>query len=810
MKKILGWLCIVSILLTSMVAGTTIVSAATPSTATVTDVYASGNWTVGQTVTAHFTYYDPTGKPQVGDAQIQWYRNKMSAAGETAIPGATSANYTITADDTAYSLYFTVTVSNADGAGKTFYSPIYQSPKAADAAATAPTRLRGHMVLMGGATEFVPGATVRAVGQAAFTNGKAPGQYSYLWRVRDTKTSNSNTNRAYTETYTIQEEDYGKWLECVITPKDEDGVSNGALYVPVKIGTKFGLDSELLTGSGFYRNPNSTNLINRIWYQQSDQLYSYGGTTIVNLTVDTKKAVKFDGFYFNANRVKTDFDVSYSLDNVTWHDFTPAVVTTEGNVDAEYESNTVYTARYFRITFGVTGNCTVNYAFPYLSAANRSAEYIDIDSVGYGAEANNGTLAITNITYGTPLKTLADSVVAVNDESVVSVTDAIGAAVATENITLTDANVANYRIKVANGDHNQSYALELAGNVFENDFSGMVEGKKYMNNKLAGQTRDIPGGVCYWDENGTTPETSAYGIRESIGNGEYAMKVVNNGAVVKPEGKDAAIVQFWSTATNLDPTGCYSLTYRIKADDNTSIGLHCRAGSRSSAYFDRASFRMNVGEGLFVSDGSKHARVADFESNQWYNIELVIDYNDNSQSIWINGVNYGMDIPFNVNSGTVDKTQLSYDIILWDAVGNTTDESYIADFQVRKVWDVATKVSADGEALGMKLYNGDAVVNSLAAGTYTAKGNGNIFSDDYYVAVYKVTYADDAEEVMTGCSLINAYCISGSGTAQINNIEVPAAAYENYPSGNKKSEAIVKIFCFNDGLKPARDFLQID
>ena len=70
------------------------------------------------------------------------------------------------------------------------------------------------------------------------------------------------------------------------------------------------------------------------------------------------------------------------------------------NFTKELTLDTAKTARYFKVSFTAKNAYPVlKEIFPFLSAANRSAEYIDISSVGYGAVADNAALKISNIIY---------------------------------------------------------------------------------------------------------------------------------------------------------------------------------------------------------------------------------------------------------------------------------------------------------------------------------------------------------------------------------------------------------------------------
>ena len=814
MKKILGWLCIISILVMNTVAGTSVSFASGISTATVTDVYATGNWTVGQTVTAHYTYYDPEGKPQVGDAAIQWYRTNVNAYDGTPIEGATSSDYILSADDVNYMLYFTVTVSNADGVGKTFYSPEYTKPKAVNSAATTPVALSTHIALTGGATEYIPGSTVRAVMQVAYQDLAEAGSATYSWSVRDTMASTEKTLRANTETYTISEEDYGKWLECSMRSYNVNKKSTYEQKVVVKVGTRFTLNSELIEWKDIYHKLTAANgnvpanTINNLWYQPNDALYA-GGNWKTSIIVDTKKSVKFDGFYFKASNVKTDFKLQYSVDNVIWNEL-PVTVETAGAVELEKNFDNVYTARYFKISYGTAGTCYLYNAFPYLSDKNRGAEYVDIASAENGVQIDNKEFTLSNITIGMPLKTLKESLILANDTSVISVTDASGVEV--EEITdiyLSTENISDYRIKVSNGSNSQSYTMAIADTVYANDFSGMEEGKEYndLSNVVEGTScQHIPGTVSYWYNNASniTAEKTTYGIREAINDGSYAVKVVSNGVVAK----NYQPLKLNVDLNNLDSNGFYSFKFRIRTGENTEFKVAAKA---NGSWISRDVLRMDKEDGikLPVSAVNTLEHKAGFKLNQWYEVEIVTDLENKTQSVWIDGANYCAEIPFTAGHNTI--TKLTYEISLFDIVGKSNDISYIADIKANKVWDINSKISADGTGIGMKLYDGDVAVETLTPGaTYTAKGNGNVFSDDYIVAVYQVEYADESVKTEIGSKLINVYYAEGNSAEQISNVVIPTTAYSKYDSGNTKTAVAVKILSWNDGVVPTGDFIKID
>ncbi len=805
MKRILSIFCIVAVLMMSMATGTVFVSAATTSTASATDVYASGNWMIGETVSANYTYYDPSGKAETADSvAIQWYRLKQDTKTATAISGATSKDYTLTSDDSGYWLYFTVKTTNADGQGTTVRSPIYTTPSASTI--TTPALKRAQIIITGGAQNVEPGVTLRANAQTAFPSSVTASDYTitYQWRVRDT-IDGENTNRTGSDaqTYTITEADYGKFLEVVVTMKDKNNAQVGdTFYSRVKVGTKFGLDTTVTPNNQLKRD---SNIVNSLWYQSSESIYTYTGNIII--TADAGKSVRFDGFFVHASNAGPGLTLSYSNDNATWSTLTYSPEFTKGQtVNQEFTSAEVLTARYFKLSYtpktstNEAANSYIYSFYPFLSAANRSADCVDIDSIGCSASADNSSLSITKVIYGTPLKTLTDSIVTSHADAVVSVTDASGNAIEDiENIRLTTSNASDYRVKVAYGDRSQSYTIAIASAIKTNDFSSMVEGTKYMNTDL--QAGYIPGSTSSNFLKVGTVDTAPYGIRETLDDGSYALKVVSNGNVSKGN----AVLQLWHVGYGLNSESSCSFSCKVKPDDNTVVILGGKVGDTNGKFITPNPIELKT-DGIYVSNGKGGTkRVADFAPDCWYELEIVTDYKNKTQSLWINGVNYGMNLPYNADD-SASKSALAMNVRFDCAEGGANDINYVKDIAFNKVWDSTCKVSADGKPIGMTLYKGDTAVDELTAGIYTAKGNGNVFSDDYYAAVYKYEYANDTSKTVIGSELIKAYHVAGSANAQITGIEVPATAFANYDdSGYTKTAAVVKLFAFNNIIMPVVD-----
>lgn len=806
MKRILGWLCIVSILVMSMTAGT-IVSFAATETASVTDIYATGNWKMGNEVTAHYTTQD-------SNAKIQWYRIGNLKAG-TAIDGATSSKYTIQRGDvydSFTSVYFTVT----DSSNKVFYSPIYQAARDTDT--TADKYYKAHLILKGGATSFVPGATVGIDHNTAFIkNSESACTYEYEWRIKETRGATDYEVAGAGTTYTIQEDDYGKFLEAAITINCNETVLKEYTAIAY-VGGKFDFDAKITNYSNCY---NATTA-NTLWYQSEDFIYNNKNAN-VSVVIDAGKTVVFDGFDLYVKNVDSNLKISYSTDNSTWNDL-PLTGTLTGNIKTNYTFDNVYTAQYFKVTYKTKSGSYGNLyeAYPYLSAANKDAvpaAPLGIESIGYGAKVDGSANVISNISYNTPADVLAASVVATRDDAVITLTDAAGEAVANaSNVKLTPANIDDYRIKIVSGEESKVYTL-ATGALKTIDISSMTDDvtKKYTINEVknpetdanesTGHGKNLPGTkATYWyssaeydTDAATTADAYPYGIREVV-DGENAMAIHTNG---NPR-SDSGVADIWYTVTDLDDKGSYSFTFKVKPDADSNIQVMGRPyHNLNTVEFVGHFVQLNT-TGLFVHNGTELVRKADFAEDEWYNIEVVVDYKNMKKSVWVNGVNYVDGATLEFSSETFNKGAFSMGIKILASPNGANDVNYIKDIEFNKVWDVNTKISADGEALGMKLYNGDAVVDTLVAGIYSAKGNGNVFSDEYYVAVYKVEYADNTKTTETSCSLIKAYRIDGSKTAQIANIEVPESAY------TETSNAVVKIFCFNNGLKPARDCALID
>lgn len=687
MKRILCWLCCILILMTCFIERHAFLSASPSVTAVVTDVYASGNWTVGCTVTANYKCYDFNGNPQTTDALVEWWRTSNLVSTDEKI--SESLSYTLTSEDKG-GVYFTVTVSDSNGNDRIFYSPLYLCLDA-DKSATKPENKKLQIILTGGAQSFEPGATVRAVHNTSFLNGKDEGATSYMWRVKNSR-NGSYTVRAYTPTYTITDEDYGKWLECAVTVKDVDGNESNRVTSIVFVGNCLDFDATVDSITGTYSK--NANLINRLWYQSADLIYTYKNVNVSSI-IDAHKIVKFDGFNLNLRNVASDLKISYSGNGTVWTDF-PLTGTTNGNVNTLYTLEQVAKARYFKVSFKTdSSNYGIFYeAFPCMTAGGINKDFdADIESVGYGAQVDNDCLIISGIINGISAKALTESIVTMNAEAVVSCVDSYGLCVLDgDGIKLTSANIGNYFIKVDCGSVSQTYVLVAADNLKKIDFSNMPPNKKYTEESIGGvvtgYTKDIPGtAATYWYGSSTEIDNYSYAIREDVG-GSAALKIVNNN-----NGK-SEVASLWSGVSRIDSDGCYSFSFKVKPGNASYIKINGRPNTDISGPKFKNNFVEITAEGITVYNGAEFVRKSEFEKAEWHLVEVTLDYKNNLNSVWVDGVNYAGGVPFEIESGEYDKTGLLMNISIFQETGGGNDVNYIKDIVFNRIADVNTSVTA--------------------------------------------------------------------------------------------------------------------
>ena len=106
---------------------------------TASSVAVSGTLTVGETLTASYSYRDPNSDPEAGST-FQWFRASASAGTDkTVIPGATNDTYTVAAADLGKFLFFEVTPrDNTAQVGAPALSAFFPQPTPAPTPTPAP------------------------------------------------------------------------------------------------------------------------------------------------------------------------------------------------------------------------------------------------------------------------------------------------------------------------------------------------------------------------------------------------------------------------------------------------------------------------------------------------------------------------------------------------------------------------------------------------------------------------------------------------------------------------------------------------
>ena len=807
MKKILVWLCVVTMLM-SCIMVTPVALAATPTQMTASDVYISGDWTVGGTLTAHYTWYNPDGSQATApNPTVYWFCDNAGSAEDTVLSQTGANTYTLKESDVGKKIFFVV-FPNGWGGGMRLTSPAYGTVQAANADATAPVAGTASLVLTGNADTVKPGVTLRASYAAAFTNGKAEGETTFKWYTSNlSKTEKTEISGATAQTYTVTDADYGKYIYAEITVKDVDGNAASPVETTVvKVGSKVPVDRSTATynPNGCYTNNVKVDTQKMFAGMAGTATgYTYGSSTSVSMKIDVGEAVNVDGFVVYAYGNKSDFTIHYSNNGTEW---TPIKTVTSSNSATEYVLDNVVTARHFMVKFTASGNCTLYNFYPYLSAENRGYDLINIESADNGITFDNAAKTISGVVYGMPADTLADSI-NVSSLAEVALTDVEGEVIAdTSDIKITDTNCSDYRIKVSSGSAQNLYTISCNKDAYRSlDFSALSDTAEYGKGQT-GNNQHIGGysyTTTYWYDG------SNLSYAKKSAEDSDAIAIYRNGAPYMREGAASSnpiTCEIWIPAPT-DAEDVFVFSFDAKIDDHSALSVNGKAGGTSGTTFKNPKLQINNGSIYVNTSDTGLSKVVNCADNEWYHIDVVIDYKNDTHSIMVDGNVYAENVPFVYSAETVTKTSVAMALRLDITEGGENDVSYLKNIKFTKVWDVTDKITAAGNKIGMTLYNGDSVAEGLTPGaTYTAKGNGKLFGDDYFVAIYQAEYADDDEGTVEKYEFIKAYRVAGSKDAQIN-VSIPSdVEIETYASGRIKKGAMIKMFTFDNNLKPLAQY----
>ncbi|WP_391856880.1 Ig-like domain-containing protein [Vibrio cidicii] len=182
---------------------------------TASNVTFSGTLQVGQTLTGSYTYYDANGDTQSGTT-FKWYASNTSGgSGKTAISGATSQTFTLTASQVGKFISFEVTPQNSKATGSAVSSAINST--AVTAPDSAPT------------ASNVSFSGTLAVGQVltgsysySDSDGDTESGTTFKWYASDTSGGSNKAaiSGATSQTFTLTASQVGKFISFEVTPKN--------------------------------------------------------------------------------------------------------------------------------------------------------------------------------------------------------------------------------------------------------------------------------------------------------------------------------------------------------------------------------------------------------------------------------------------------------------------------------------------------------------------------------------------------------------------------------------------------------------
>lgn len=384
---------------------------AAASSAGAIDVHITGNFVVGQTLTAEYTYYDPEGLPEdVDGVEYRWYNVPRNSNGNGTVL-STEKTYTPNTD-TLRNLFVSVTTKNANGQGAPVYSSIYgeiQNPSEK----TAPTISKQHIVSLSPDGTITAGDTLRARYTYVHFGGIPEGETLFVWETADsyngpyTQVQAESTNRDYT----VKESDFGKWIRVTIKGRASNGSKAGDVTAVCHYGNAFASEqATMISNTSFYRTGGSYPEIKRIAYDMKEWM-TFGTSKELEcgVVIDAGRVVPFDTFYVSTRGPISSAEISYSNDNEVWNSVDSRLFA-EPFADAqEIYLNGIYTARYFELKYTATAYTVLHGFYPFVSLKSmprltlkgsdnmellRGKEYVE---PGFDAQNANGEDISANV-----------------------------------------------------------------------------------------------------------------------------------------------------------------------------------------------------------------------------------------------------------------------------------------------------------------------------------------------------------------------------------------------------------------------------
>ncbi len=373
------------------------------------NVHITGNFVEGETLTAHYTYYDEAGIPEDTEGvKYQWYRvtNFSSSDGSGAIKDATQKTYTLTEADRIYT-------SKNDAGEETRTSKDYNiyvvvTPKSMAAVGSGMSSGHGTTVQTVSTvdvpvvyneyiTSISPSRTMLAGDTLAChysyqERGLSPeGETTFIWQVKDTEDGNAKVRKAEStdNTYTLTEEDFGKVIECVITPKNADGLTGKKVTAKNHYGNAFmsGITTYKNEAAGITSNSlyarRDTPVSQILCYENSGYLMTYSSSSEASaaFSYDMKEIKEFDTIFMkvaSSSFTALTFQISSDGENYTSLNINKNYVSVGTTENIKLDS--VKRARYIRVSGKRKGYLQLWAFYPYLSSDAKSILTVDSET----------------------------------------------------------------------------------------------------------------------------------------------------------------------------------------------------------------------------------------------------------------------------------------------------------------------------------------------------------------------------------------------------------------------------------------------
>lgn len=682
------------------------------STASAYDVHITGNFVVGQTLTAHYTYYDEGDCAETTDSVVYtWYAYKypntlsVLGNGSTCVLDATQVTG---ANDVTYgnstNIFVSVKTTNEKGQGAEVFSGAY-GPVIKNSGNEGIRKRNAFIEPCNPKGTMEVGDKVVARFSYINVSGIAPGNHLYTWYVKDTPDAETRTlvqAESTDDSWVITKAAYGKYIECEITPVNADGTKGSKITCYNHYGNLFFGDVDASFAKNSYNLPFDQTTYPTFPYARmladsstlngqvsGSILVAVGKAYTSTTTFDMQEEKLFDGFYFyqkadngdTAETTKlTEMEISYSSDGETWKSDGVDVSALNGFGAYEILLPHSVSARYVKLSHKCSSKAiTIGDFYPFIRN--------DITAVSVeGLTVKNNT--VSGIAAGTTVNDLLAKVSATSAFEGAAITksviDASGATVS-GNVQLTPANMSDKTL-VITGQNGIAVKFGLATN---------------------------------------------QPIKEQAGNSDSEGRLFTNTSVTLPQ-----------TGSQL-----YLLKTEMYAEADHTISLSARMGGTSSkAYLNNI---LNFKNGQLYYHDTKDTGYS-YQTNQWYTVEVALDYKTIDTtgtlgyitiSIWVDGTpvvtNYNRS--FTQGNGTYTNEYFTPYVA---AEVKTVDRTELArNSAVYEISDLSVNFT-ESSALSFTLSDGDGAAETIAAGkTYTVADNAKMYFDTTkttYLALYAV------------------------------------------------------------------------